>query len=218
MTTPREPGARRRTWRIPLVAAALCLVGGLLLLPYHRRGREPLPFDPSRAEGPTFPLFKTEEDLAWPREGRPLLALDDTFEFQLGLGSGWHGLNLMKISADGTAVYEYQTYPGWSRKTFTVGRPGVERLVERINALKILGLHRAYHAHVADGTQWCLLIKTGGRRKAVYCDNYFPAEVRELATFVRRDLVDPASSKAAPVAVPAWACRQHEKEIWASLR
>jgi hypothetical protein len=196
----------------------LCLAVGLPLLVYARKGAQPPAFDPAWDEGFRFPLSGTEQDVAWSDGSEFSLHPDDTFEFQFGQGSGWHGLNLLKVTADGRATYEYQADRGWSRKTFVVGDRGLEHLVEKINALRIFGLPRAYHADVADGTQWCLLIKTGGRRKAIYCDNYFPAELRELAAFVHRDVVVGAGGLAEPVAVPRWCWRQHEQEIWSSIR
>jgi uncharacterized membrane protein YfcA len=153
------------------------------------------------------------------QEKRPILVQDETFEFQLGQGSGWHGLDLLKITADGKAVYEYQSSRGeWERKTFFVDKASMDALICKINSLKIMELDRAYHGDVADGTQWCLLIKSNGRAKSVYCDNNFPERIEKLAAFVHETIIEPFGGKAEARAVPPRECRKHEKEIWESIK
>src|ERR1700688_4460814 len=75
------------------------------------------------------PLAKVALDPEWAGQGDFRLSLDDTFEFQLGQGSSWHGLDLLKVAANGKAVYEYQSGDRWGRKVFHVGRADLERLV-----------------------------------------------------------------------------------------
>src|SRR5262245_25938730 len=83
---------------------------------------------------------------------------DEKFELQFGRGSGWHGLDLLRITSDGNAWYEYQEILGeWQRKRFHVGAKQIQELREAIDTLDLWELARSYHADVADGTQWCLL-------------------------------------------------------------
>ncbi len=160
--------------------------------------------------------LRIEPDPAWAGPEDFHLRLDDSFEFQLGLGSGLHGLNLVKIFADGTASYVYETAGGWNRKSFSVPRRDVERLVEKVNALRVFGLAQVYSdPNIEDGAQWCLLIKTGGRKKRVYCNNYFPGELQELAEFVHRMVVQPAAAQARGMPISLEELRQNEKEVWA---
>jgi hypothetical protein len=132
-----------------------------------------------------------------------------------------------RVSAQGQAVYEFQLSRGggglgvgggWRRKTFAVGPRGLGRLVQAINDLGLFGLHRAYHADVHDGTQWCVLIKAGGRRKAVYCNNTFPPEVRQLAAFADSELIAHYADGVEAVVVPKEEVRQLDRALWAGMR
>src|SRR5947207_1392959 len=73
-----------------------------------------------------YPLAGADPDPEAPAWKDYRLAVDDTFEFQLGQGSGMHGLDLIKIAADGKVVYEYQgSREGggrWGRKSFRISR------------------------------------------------------------------------------------------------
>jgi hypothetical protein len=150
----------------------------------------------------------------------PFIPRDEKFDFQLGRGSGWHGLDLLRITSDGVAVYEYQTKlgGGWERKTFLVDRARLDALSDTINNLRIKDLKRAYHGNVADGTQWCLLISIDGDTKSVYCDNNFPGPIRSLAKFVDETILEPLAGPVVAETVPERHYREHEKEIWASIR
>jgi hypothetical protein len=133
---------------------------------------------------------------------RETLPPDETWEFQFGRGSGWHGLDLLRITSDGRSEFEFQTDVGaWQRKTFVVPNEQIDALRQKINALGILDLDKTYHGNVQDGTQWCLLIKTEGKARSFYFD-----------------ILAPFAEPVAGVRVPTRHHRQHEKEIWASIR
>jgi hypothetical protein len=140
------------------------------------------------------------------------------FWFQLGQGSGWHGLDLIRITADGRVSYEYRTSEGWTRKRFTINQKMVQSLKEKINALGIRNLKRAYHRPIADGTQWCLLIKEDDPPKSIYCDNQFPKPVVDLAEFVHENIVEPNSNMLKGVIVGERDHEMHEKELWNSIK
>jgi hypothetical protein len=154
-----------------------------------------------------------------PMGAPPFIPRDENFDFQLGRGSGWHGLDLFRVTSDGTAVYEYQTESGegWERKTFLVDRARLDALRDAINNLRIAELNRAYHGNVMDGTQWCLLISMDGQTKSVYCDNNFPAPIRNLATLVDETILEPLGSPIVAETVPQRHHRKHEKELWAAI-
>ena len=157
-----------------------------------------------------FSFFRTE---------RETLPPDSKFEFQFGRGSGWHGLDLLRITSNGQAEYEFQTTAGeWRRKTFLVPEKQIVDLREAINDLGILDLRKSYHGDVADGTQWCLLIKEEGKARSFYFDNSFPAPIQKLADFVDRTILEPFADPIEGKLVPARHHREHEKEIWASVR
>ena len=140
---------------------------------------------------------------------------DSTFEFQLGQGSGWQGLNLIKITADGNAVYQYESFSNvWSRKTFQLTPVEVQSLADQVNELKIVALDDHYRASVHDGTQWCILVKSQGHRKRIYCDNRFLRRIEKLAAFVHEKIIDRAGEKAVAVSISPDRFREFEAEIW----
>jgi hypothetical protein len=208
---------KKRLW----VPAAVFLALGLAVAAFILFGPDPDPGDPDPEPYAVYdhPLARTTPDPEWAGRGDFQLPLDETFELQLGLGSGWGGFDLHKVSADGNVAYEYKGHHGrWGRKRFQFGKADLERLVGQVNSLGIFRLHKGYHADAVDGTQWCLLIKTGGRSKVVYCNNHFPAELQKLARFVHVELVAPHAAKVKGEAVPKGEHRKHGKEIWASIR
>ncbi|MFI5380547.1 MAG: hypothetical protein ACHRHE_14720 [Tepidisphaerales bacterium] len=140
---------------------------------------------------------------------------DSTFEFQLGQGSGWHGLDLIKITADGKAVYQYESSSNvWSRKTFQLTAVEMQSLADQVNELKIVALDDYYKANIHDGTQWCLLVKSQGHLKRIYCDNRFPRRIEKLAAFVHEKIIDRAGAKAVAISVPRDQVRDFEAEVW----
>jgi hypothetical protein len=140
---------------------------------------------------------------------------DSAFEFQLGQGSGWQGLDLIKITADGKAVYQFQSSGGvWSRKTFQLTSAEMQSLADRLNDLKIVALDDHYAVNIHDGTQWCLLVKSQGHLKRIYCDNRFPRRVKKLAAFVHETIIDRTGAKALAVPVPPAQFRDFEAEVW----
>jgi hypothetical protein len=95
----------------------------------------------------------------------------------------------------------------------------LEALVEKINALGILGMDREYHnPRIADGTQWRLLIKCGGEAKSIYCDNRFPRPIEKLAAYVDEAILEQVAGTVAAVPYPAGRNRLHESELWDSIR
>src|SRR5262249_37015423 len=118
---------------------------------------------------------------------------DATFEFQLGKGSGLHGLNIIKIAADGNAEYEFRSdSDNWKRKKFLVDRQRIEALIDSINTLKIRSLEDEYiDRNTLDGSQWVLLVKGGGHAKSIYCSNMFPEQIQQLANLVHKTIIEP---------------------------
>ncbi len=144
---------------------------------------------------------------------------DSTFEFQFGQGGGLQGLDVIKITADGKAVYEYQSSPGtWSRKTFQLTSADMRSLVDKLNELKIIALDDYYTAHTHDGTQWCLLVKSQGHLKRIDFDNRFPRRVETLAVFVHEQIIDRGGAKASAVLVPQDRVRKFEAEVWGKTK
>jgi len=151
----------------------------------------------------------------------PLVA-DSTFEFQLGQGSGLHGLNLVKITAAGEGFYDYPLDDiKWQQWKFHVDNQTMEKLVEKINNLKIMNMKRVYEdPNVADGTQWCLLIKGNGNAKSIYFNNKFPDQIKQLADYVHNTVMGPMrqSGKVKSGPLPEEEFLKHQREIWDSIQ
>lgn len=156
----------------------------------------------------------------WFTLGQPnAIQPDEEFELQFGRGSGWHGLDLLRITSDGNAVYEYQAERDiWKRKSFVVNEATLVALRKTINDLNIWGMDHHDDGSTNDGTQWCLLIRIDGKSKAFYFDNHFPNRIRQLADFVDQAILEPFAVPVVAEVVPARHHRKHEKELWQSVR
>jgi hypothetical protein len=150
----------------------------------------------------------------------PDMRPDEKFEFQFGRGSGWHGLDVVRITSDGSASYEYQSESDvWRRKVFEIDADVLEALREKINSVNVMDMQRSYsNPSIADGTQWCLLVRIDGRTKSVYFNNKFPDEIRNLAAFVDETILEPFADPVDAVTVPSWHHRKHETPLWTSIR
>ena len=87
------------------------------------------------------------------------------------------------------------------------------KVLQAVEDNQLLGLHKAYHANVEDGTQWVLWIKQGENEKAIYFNNHFPKAIVGFATDL--DAVLSASGSGNLTWYPA--ARDHEKELWDSI-
>lgn len=79
----------------------------------------------------------------------------------------------------------------WQRATFTAPPQTVTDLRKLLVDTGYFDLKRSYSGGVADGTQWFVRVRSGGREKAVACDNHFPADVIRINDFVRDRIVVP---------------------------
>lgn len=156
----------------------------------------------------------------WYRHGEPdALRPDENFELQFGRGSGWHGLDVLRITSDRRAVYEYRTELGiWERKRFAVDAKGLADLRGAIDTLNPWDMERAYHADVCDGTQWAFFVCVDGTSKSIYFNNHFPGAIKQFADFVDRAILQPFADPLKAQTVADRHHRKHEKELWESIR
>jgi hypothetical protein len=167
---------------------------------------------PRAADDPPFsyPLAKIEKD------SRPAFQIDPKkpFRIELGRGSGWFGLDTIKVSEDGTVVIHRQQ-DIWYKATMQLSEDSLADVLQAVADNRLLGLHKAYHANnVMDGTQWVLWIKQGAEEKSVYFNNHFPKEIVRFATTL--DAILAKSGSGNLIWSPA-SGRDHEKELWKSL-
>jgi hypothetical protein len=136
-----------------------------------------------------YPLTHTDPET---NPSRPTVQdILDASDFTLivGEGSGWHGYDVIKVRADGTCEHTFNDQGGaglvWKRAAFTIDHATVLELRQLLVDIGYFNLPRAYHADVADGTQWVLQVSAAGKHKGVYCNNHFPPELIRISEFLR---------------------------------
>jgi len=167
------------------------------------------------AGGEDPPLARTEPATSAPFSVDPGRA----FHFELGRGSGSGGLDTVAFGHDGVVtVFRQQPVGKWQTTTVTLSREAIARIFAEVKTQGVMNLLAAYHAEVHDGTQWVLWIRQDEKSKAIYFDNHFPKEVRLLAACLDKELASAGLSDAAWKNVSQERFREHEKNLWNSLR
>jgi hypothetical protein len=139
--------------------------------------------------------YQTEDDPAnFPAGTTSSIENAKDFLFILGQGSGWHGYDVLKVDDNGTceATFGGERTGKWRRAKFSLTSNELTQLQKKLVELDVFALKRAYHnTSICDGTQWFLKIQGGGKRKAVYCNNYFPSVMTNLSNFVEQQIKAP---------------------------
>src|SRR5687767_12389306 len=126
------------------------------------------------------------------KDDRPAFTIDraQPFRLEFGRGSGWHGLDTVKLDETGRFVVHRMKSTrqddvnvlSWEGATLQWPREAVAEVLKSVESNGLMRLHRVYHdPDIADGTQWVLWIKQGEREKSVYFNNSFPAEITRFA-------------------------------------
>jgi hypothetical protein len=162
------------------------------------------------------------------KDDRPAFSIDRTqpFWLEFGRGSGWQGLDTVKIDQTGKAVLHRMksdrqqdvTVLSWEVATLQLSPEAVAEVLKAVESNGLMGLHKAYHADVHDGTQWVFWAKQGEREKSVYFDNSFPRAINAFAEQLDAILVRAGLDKATWQPVPERESRRHERELWDSIK
>jgi hypothetical protein len=186
---------RRRRWL--LIAFALAVVGGGV-----------------------YPLAVLND--------RPAFTIDHTqpFWLEFGRGSGWHGLDTVKIDQTGRAVLhrmkserkEDVTVLSWEAATVQLSPEALAEVLKAVESNGLMGLRKAYHEDIHDGTQWVLWLRQGEREKSVYFNNSFPRAITTFAEQLDAILARAGYSTVKWQQVPESKSRQHERELWDSIK
>jgi hypothetical protein len=149
------------------------------------------------------------------------------YRIEFGRGSGWHGLDTIKIRQDGTVTLHRlsREYIGQVANDFVETatlqlRPeSLARVREAVDGTGVLGLYREYHEpDVADGTQWVLWVQQGEGETSVYCNNYFPKAIVRFADALDGILAEGGLGEVEWHRVPDAEARNHERELWDSIK
>lgn len=162
------------------------------------------------------------------RDNRPAFRIDpeQPYRIEFGRGSGWHGLSTIKITQDRQAIVHRKrrdhqdgvTNLYWETTTLRLSAEDVAKVLAAIDANHLMELHRSYSdPHIQDGTQWVLWIKQGECEKSVYFNNYFPRSIERFATQLD-EILRPRFLGREWNTVPDRESRQHERELWDSIK
>lgn len=162
------------------------------------------------------------------KDDRPAFTIDHTqpFWLEFGRGSGLDGLNTVKIDQTGKVVLHRMksdrqpnvTVLSWEVTILQLSPEAVAEVLKAVESNGLMGLHKAYHADVHDGTQWVFWAKQGEREKSVYFNNSFPRAINAFAEQLDAILARAGLDKATWRPVPEGESRQHERELWDSIR
>jgi hypothetical protein len=161
-------------------------------------------------------------------DDRPAFTIDLTqpFWLEFGRGSGWHGLDTVKIDQTGRVVLhrmksdrqENVNVLSWEVATLQLPPEALTEVLKAVDSNNLMDLHKAYHKDIADGTQWVLWIRQGEREKSVYFNNNFPRAIAAFAEQMDAILSRAGLDKVVWQPVPARESRQHERELWESIK
>ena len=162
------------------------------------------------------------------RNDRPVFTIDHTqpFWLEFGRGSGWHGLDTVKIDQTGCVVLhrmkstrqENVNVLSWEVARLQLSPEALDEVVKAVESNKVMGLQKAYHENIADGTQCVLWIRQGEHEKSVYFNNSFPNSITAFAEKLDAILLRSGLDKVAWQPVPEREAREHERELWNSIK
>jgi antitoxin component YwqK of YwqJK toxin-antitoxin module len=127
------------------------------------------------------------------------------FAFVLAQGSGWHGFNTLRVSADGKCEYRYFFCSGsvsplgqiyrrqvWRKAVFQLTDDLQRALRDALSAADLFSLADQYaNQRIADGTQWEIRLRAEGKEKRIWCSNEFPEPLRQLSRTIRGQILEP---------------------------
>lgn len=156
------------------------------------------------------------------KDDRPEFTIDRSqpFLLQFGRGSGWHGLDTVKLDQSGLVVLHRMksSRQAWEVASLQLPPESLGEVLKAVEANRLTALHKAYHEDIEDGTQWVLWIKQGDQEKSVYFNNRFPPEITRFAEQLDAILARAGLDKVTWQPVTGQKSRQHEKELWDSIK
>jgi hypothetical protein len=152
------------------------------------------------------------------RTKAPAIELSKPLEIDFGRGSGWHGLDTVRITTNGAVTLYKQTLinsqRSWQTASLQLSNSDQKKISDALITNQLLNLKDQIATNVADGTQWILLVRQNSAWKAVYFDNKFPTSISNFAETVDQVLEKKPTQWRPASGEP----REHEKELWAAIR
>jgi hypothetical protein len=105
------------------------------------------------------------------------------FVIELGRGSGWHGLDIVKVDETGAVqLSRIEGRPNAEVASLQLTKTDVATLVGLVNTNQMTSMGRTYSdPRIADGTQWVLWIEQSPSQKSIYFNNSFPSQITAYA-------------------------------------
>jgi hypothetical protein len=156
------------------------------------------------------------DDPRWSPEAK--VELDETFLFELGMGSGRDGFDLTVVPRSGRGREVFREGGEWRIAEIRVDEPEIQGLARVLDESRFLQLGRAYEqTTIDDGDQWIVHLRTGGRDKYVYLSNTFPEAVVRVVRFVAEHIVD-ARPGLRESSKPTRYGQRHADHLWRGKR
>jgi hypothetical protein len=146
------------------------------------------------------------------------------WNIEFGRGSGMLGLETVNVASNGTVVlhrFAQTSEPGilvWETATLAVPQRAVAEVLGSVERNRLLALRKRYTAGIHDGIQWVFRFRQGDAERAVYFNNEFPRTIERFAADLDRVLAENGLGTAVWRRVPDAEARQHERELWDSIR
>jgi hypothetical protein len=152
---------------------------------------------------------------------RPAFTLDASkpFVIELGRGSGWHGLDIVKVDQTGTVqLSRIEGRPNAETASLKLSSADLAALVGLVNTNQLTSMGRTYSdPRVADGTQWVLWIEQSSFQKSIYFNNSFPGKITTFADGLDALLQKSGLSAAKWSPLPAQQAKDQQKALWARI-
>jgi hypothetical protein len=143
---------------------------------------------------------------------------DQPWLIEFGRGSGWHGLDTVKVLQDGTVILHRGYDNSWETARLHLPKSALAQLLGAVQKNRLVELDREYDGAVADGTQWVLRVKMDDQQKAVYFNNSFPESIVQFAATFDEVLAANGLEKVAWRRVAYFKARAHEQNLWDSIK
>lgn len=112
---------------------------------------------------------------------RPAFVLDAAkpFVIELGRGSGWDGLDIIKVNETGAVkVFRRTNGQDGESTSLQLSSADMATLVDLVNTNQLTSMGRMYSdPSISDGTQWVLWIEQSPSAKSIYFNNAFPSQI-----------------------------------------
>lgn len=152
---------------------------------------------------------------------RPAFILDPSnpFVIELGRGSGWNGLDIVKVQETGAVqITRFEGRPMTETASLQLSSADVATLIGLVNTNHLTKMGRMYsNPHIHEGTQWVLWIEQSQSQKAIYFNNSFPNQIIEFRNGLDALLQKAGLATAKWTELPAPQADAQQKTLWARI-